>query len=36
MTIFDDAKVGARQGQPFAGIEVRKKLPSSWEALSKG
>ena len=26
---------GARQGRPFAGIEVRKNLPPSWAALSK-
>ena len=28
-------KVGARQGQAFAGIEVRKHLPPSWAALEK-
>jgi UDP-glucose 4-epimerase len=28
-------KAGARQGKPFAGIEVRKNLPSSWAALEK-
>ena len=28
-------KVGARQGQTFEGIEVRKNLPPSWAALSK-
>jgi UDP-glucose 4-epimerase len=28
-------KVGARQGQAFAGIEVRKNLPPSWAALEK-
>ena len=26
-------KVGARQGQPFAGVEVRKNMPSSWAKL---
>jgi len=26
-------KVGARQGKPFAGVEVRKKMPPSWAAL---
>lgn len=26
-------KAGARQGKPFDGIEVRKKLPPSWAAL---
>jgi UDP-glucose 4-epimerase len=26
-------KVGARQGQPFAGVEVRKKMPPSWAKL---
>lgn len=26
-------KNGARQGKPFAGIEVRKNLPPSWAAL---
>jgi UDP-glucose 4-epimerase len=29
-------KVGARQGKPFARIEVRKNLPSSWAALETG
>jgi UDP-glucose 4-epimerase len=28
-------KTGARQGQPFAGIEVRKNLPPSWAALER-
>lgn len=28
-------KTGARQGQAFAGIEVRKNLPPSWAALEK-
>jgi len=28
-------KVGARQGQAFEGIEVRKNLPPSWAALEK-
>jgi UDP-glucose 4-epimerase len=28
-------KTGARQGQPFQGIEVRKNLPKSWAALEK-
>ena len=28
-------KAGARQGKPFAGIEVRKNLPPSWAALEK-
>ena len=28
-------KVGARQGQTFEGIEVRKNLPKSWAALEK-
>ena len=28
-------KNGARQGQAFAGIEVRKNLPPSWAALEK-
>jgi len=28
-------KVGARQGQPFKGIEVRKNLPLSWAALEQ-
>ena len=28
-------KVGARQGQTFEGIEVRKNLPPSWAALEK-
>jgi UDP-glucose 4-epimerase len=28
-------KTGARQGQPFEGIEVRKNLPPSWAALEK-
>jgi UDP-glucose 4-epimerase len=28
-------KTGARQGQPFQGIEVRKNLPASWAALEK-
>lgn len=28
-------KTGARQGKPFAGIEVRKNLPPSWAALEK-
>ena len=28
-------KAGARQGQPFQGIEVRKNLPKSWAALEK-
>ena len=28
-------KAGARQGKPFEGIEVRKKLPPSWAALEK-
>lgn len=27
-------KAGARQGKPFAGIEIRKNLPPSWAALS--
>ena len=26
-------KTGAREGQPFEGIEVRKKLPASWARL---
>jgi UDP-glucose 4-epimerase len=26
-------KVGARQGQPFAGVEVRKNMPPSWARL---
>ena len=26
-------KVGARQGQPFAGVEVRKNMPPSWAKL---
>jgi UDP-glucose 4-epimerase len=26
-------KAGARQGKPFEGIEIRKKLPPSWAAL---
>jgi UDP-glucose 4-epimerase len=29
-------KAGARQGRPFAGIEVRKNLPPSWAALETG
>ncbi len=28
-------KAGARQGKPFAGIEVRRNLPPSWAALEK-
>jgi UDP-glucose 4-epimerase len=28
-------KAGARQGQPFEGIEVRKNLPPSWSALER-
>lgn len=28
-------KTGARQGQPFEGIEVRKNLPPSWAKLEK-
>ena len=28
-------KVGARQGKPFQGIEVRKHLPPSWAALER-
>lgn len=28
-------KVGARQGKPFKGIEVRAKLPPSWAALEE-
>ena len=28
-------KVGARQGQTFEGIEVRKNLPKSWAALER-
>ncbi len=28
-------KTGARQGQAFEGIEVRKKLPASWAALER-
>ncbi len=28
-------KVGARQGKPFEGIEVRKNLPASWTDLEK-
>jgi len=28
-------KTGARQGKLFAGIEVRKNLPSSWAALER-
>ena len=28
-------KVGARQGQSFKGIEVRKNLPPAWAALEK-
>ena len=28
-------KVGARQGQPIEGIEVRKNLPKSWAALER-
>lgn len=28
-------RTGARQGQPFEGIEVRKNLPASWAALAK-
>jgi UDP-glucose 4-epimerase len=28
-------KAGARQGKPFAEIEIRKNLPPSWAALSK-
>jgi UDP-glucose 4-epimerase len=28
-------KVGARQGQMFEGIEVRKNLPPSWSALAR-
>jgi len=28
-------KTGARQGQAFAGVEVRKKMPPSWAALLK-
>ncbi|MGD0251118.1 MAG: NAD-dependent epimerase/dehydratase family protein [Verrucomicrobiota bacterium] len=26
-------KTGARQGKPFAGVEVRKNMPPSWAAL---
>ena len=26
-------KAGARQGRPFAGVEVRKNMPPSWAAL---
>ena len=26
-------KVGARQGQPFSGVEVRKNMPPSWAKL---
>jgi UDP-glucose 4-epimerase len=26
-------KVGARQGQPFEGVEVRKNMPPSWAKL---
>ena len=29
-------KTGSRQGQPFEGIEVRKKLPPSWARLVAG
>jgi len=29
-------QAGARQGKPFAGIEVRKNLPPSWAALERG
>jgi UDP-glucose 4-epimerase len=28
-------KVGARQGKPFEGIEIRKNLPLSWAALER-
>lgn len=28
-------KVGARQGQPFEGVEVRKNMPPSWARLIK-
>jgi UDP-glucose 4-epimerase len=28
-------KVGARQGKPFEGIEVRKNLPPAWSALER-
>jgi len=28
-------KVGARQGQPFAGVEVHKHMPPSWAKLLK-
>jgi UDP-glucose 4-epimerase len=28
-------KVGARQGQPFAGVEVHKNMPPSWARLLK-
>lgn len=29
-------KAGARQGKPFAGVEVRKNMPPSWAALLQG
>jgi UDP-glucose 4-epimerase len=28
-------KVGARQGRPFEGIEIRKNLPPTWAALER-
>lgn len=28
-------KIGARQGQPFEGVEVRKNMPPSWAKLIK-
>jgi hypothetical protein len=28
-------KVGARQGQPFEGIEVARNMPPSWAKLLK-
>ena len=29
-------RTGARQGKPFAGVEVRKNMPPSWAALLEG